>query len=90
LSAKLVPTFEDTGVPCGRRVASLRPYSRLSRPEPLLFLPTSFDARKTCQLSTIRCYGNLKSPIVVDVMLAIFHVRIGGLASCAYFSGLHH
>jgi hypothetical protein len=41
LSAKLVPTFEDRG----RHVVSvtdpLRPYSRISRPQPLLFLPSS-------------------------------------------------
>jgi hypothetical protein len=27
-------------VPCGQRDGSLRPYSRISRPEPLLFLPS--------------------------------------------------
>jgi hypothetical protein len=36
-SAKLVPTFADSG----QRGGSLRPYSRLSRPEPLLFLSSS-------------------------------------------------
>jgi hypothetical protein len=38
LSAKLVPTFADKGAR-GQRDGSLSPYSRLSRPEPLLFLP---------------------------------------------------
>jgi hypothetical protein len=38
LSAKLVPTFADRGVPRVHLGGSLRPYSRLSRPEPLLFL----------------------------------------------------
>jgi hypothetical protein len=37
LSAKLVPTFADRGVPRGQRDGSLLPYSRLSRQEPLLF-----------------------------------------------------
>jgi hypothetical protein len=33
LSAKLVPTFADRGVPRGQRDGSLRPYYRISRPE---------------------------------------------------------
>jgi hypothetical protein len=41
LSAKLVPTFCGYRVPRGQRDESLRPYSRISRPEPLLFLPIS-------------------------------------------------
>jgi hypothetical protein len=41
LSAKLVPTFADRGVSSSERDGSLRPYSRISRPEPLIFLPTS-------------------------------------------------
>jgi hypothetical protein len=41
LSMKLVLTFPDRGVPRGERDESLWPYSRLSRPEPLLFLPSS-------------------------------------------------
>jgi hypothetical protein len=41
MSEKLVPTFADREVPCGQRNGSLRPYSRLSGPEPLLFLPSS-------------------------------------------------
>jgi hypothetical protein len=40
-SAKLVPTFADRGVPRGQREGSLRPCSRFSRPEPLLFLSSS-------------------------------------------------
>jgi hypothetical protein len=36
LSAKLVPTFTDRGVSRGQRDGSLQPYSRISRPEPLL------------------------------------------------------
>jgi hypothetical protein len=28
-------------VPCGQRHRSLQPYSRISRPEPLLFLPSN-------------------------------------------------
>jgi hypothetical protein len=41
LSAKLVPTFADKGVPRRQRDESLWLYSRLSRPKPLLFLPSS-------------------------------------------------
>jgi hypothetical protein len=41
LSAKLVPTFADRGVSRIQRNGSLRLHSRLSRPEPLLFLPSS-------------------------------------------------
>jgi hypothetical protein len=41
LYAKLVPTFADRRVPRGQRDGSLRPYSQISRPEPLLFLTTS-------------------------------------------------
>jgi hypothetical protein len=41
LSTKLVPTLADRGVPHGQRDGSLRPYSRISRPKPLLFLPSS-------------------------------------------------
>jgi hypothetical protein len=37
---KLVPTFVDR-VPRSQRDGSQRPYSRLSRPEALLFLPSS-------------------------------------------------
>jgi hypothetical protein len=40
LSAKLVSTFEDSASR-GQRNRCLRPYSRLSRPEPILFLPSS-------------------------------------------------
>jgi hypothetical protein len=40
-SVKLVPTFADSGVSHGQRDGSLRPYSRISRPEPLLFLLSS-------------------------------------------------
>jgi hypothetical protein len=40
-SAKLVPTFPDRGVSRGERGRSPRPYSRISRPEPLLYLPSS-------------------------------------------------
>jgi hypothetical protein len=41
LSAKLVSTFCGYRLPRGQRDESIRPYSRLSRPEPLLFLPSS-------------------------------------------------
>jgi hypothetical protein len=41
LSAKLVPTFVVRGASRGQYDGSLQPYSRLSRPEPLLFLPSS-------------------------------------------------
>jgi hypothetical protein len=41
LSAKLVSTFADRGVPRGQRDGSLQPYSRFSRPEPLFFLSSS-------------------------------------------------
>jgi hypothetical protein len=37
LSAKWLPTFSDRGVPHGQCDGSLRPYSRFSRQEPLLF-----------------------------------------------------
>jgi hypothetical protein len=47
LSAKLVPTFCGYRVPRGQRDGSLRLYSRLSRPEPLLFLPSSFSVALT-------------------------------------------
>jgi hypothetical protein len=40
-TAKLVPTFADRGVLRSQRDGSLQPYSRLSRPEPLLFLSSS-------------------------------------------------
>jgi hypothetical protein len=39
LSAKLVPTF--LSIDGGQRDESLRPYSPLSKPEPILFLPSS-------------------------------------------------
>jgi hypothetical protein len=51
LSAKLVPTFVDRGVPRGQRDGSLRLYSRFSRPESLLFLPSSSSIVPT-RLST--------------------------------------
>jgi hypothetical protein len=41
LSAKLVLTFADRGVSYSQRGGSLRPESPFSRPEPLLFLPSS-------------------------------------------------
>jgi hypothetical protein len=41
LSAKLVPTFADRRMSRGQGGGSLRPYSRLSRPEPLPFLSSS-------------------------------------------------
>jgi hypothetical protein len=41
LSANLVPTFTDRRVTRDQHVVSLRPYSRPSRPEPLLFLSSS-------------------------------------------------
>jgi hypothetical protein len=41
LSAMLVSTIMDRGVPRGQSDGSLRPYSRISRPEPLLCLPSS-------------------------------------------------
>jgi hypothetical protein len=36
LSAKLVPTFADRGMPRGQRDGSLQPHSRISRPDFLL------------------------------------------------------
>jgi hypothetical protein len=47
LSAKLVPTFADRGVLCGQRDGSIRPYSRFSKPEPLLFLSSSSSVALT-------------------------------------------
>jgi hypothetical protein len=41
LSAKLVPTFADRGCSVVRAEDPLRPYFRISRPKPLLFLPGS-------------------------------------------------
>jgi hypothetical protein len=41
LSAMLMPIFMDRGIPCGQHNGSLRPYSRLSRPEPQFSLPSS-------------------------------------------------
>jgi hypothetical protein len=41
LSAKLVPTFADRGCHVVSVTDPLRPYSRFSRPEPLLFPPSS-------------------------------------------------
>jgi hypothetical protein len=47
LLAKLVPTFADKG--CHMiSVTSLRPYSRFSRSEPLLFLPSSSSIVFNC------------------------------------------
>jgi hypothetical protein len=41
LSAKLLSSFANRGVSHSQRGGSLRPDSRFSRPEPLLFLPSS-------------------------------------------------
>jgi hypothetical protein len=41
LSVKLVPTFAERGVSRSQHDGCLRPYSRFSRPKPLLFLPSS-------------------------------------------------
>jgi hypothetical protein len=41
LLTKLVPTFADRGVSRSQRNGSSRLYFRFSRPEPLLFLPSS-------------------------------------------------
>jgi hypothetical protein len=41
LSAKLVPAFAGGGCHVVSVTESQRPYSRISRPEPLLFLPSS-------------------------------------------------
>jgi hypothetical protein len=41
LSAKLVPTFADRGVLLGQRGGSRTAVISVSRPEPLLFLPSS-------------------------------------------------
>jgi hypothetical protein len=41
LSTKLVQTFFGQSVPRGQRDGSLQPYSRISGPEPLLFLSSS-------------------------------------------------
>jgi hypothetical protein len=47
LSAKLVPTFCGWSVPRGQRDESLRPYSRISRPKPLLLLQNSSSVALT-------------------------------------------
>jgi hypothetical protein len=44
-------------VPRGQRHESLRPYSRLSRPEPLLFLPSSSSVALT------RMSGSVPDPV---------------------------
>jgi hypothetical protein len=41
LSVELMPTFEDGGVSRGQRGGSIQPYSRFSRPEQILSLPSS-------------------------------------------------
>jgi hypothetical protein len=41
LSAKLLPTFAERGMSRGQREGSLRPYSRISKQEPLFFLSSS-------------------------------------------------
>jgi hypothetical protein len=41
------PPFVGEWVPRGQRDESLRPYSRLSRPEPLLLFPSSFSVSLT-------------------------------------------
>jgi hypothetical protein len=41
LVGEVVPTFADREVSSGQRDGSPQPYSRFSRPEPLLFLPSS-------------------------------------------------
>jgi hypothetical protein len=43
LVGKVSGNFCGQRVPRGQRDGSLQPYSRLSRPEPLLFLPSSFS-----------------------------------------------
>jgi hypothetical protein len=49
LLAKFMPTFADRGVSSSKRGWSPRPYSRLSRYEPLLFLPSSSSTVLTRQ-----------------------------------------
>jgi hypothetical protein len=41
LSVKLMPTFVDRGCHVVSVTDPIRPYSRISRPEPLLFVPSS-------------------------------------------------
>jgi hypothetical protein len=43
LLTKLVLTFANRGCPCSQRDGSLRPYSRLSRLEPLLLLSSNYS-----------------------------------------------
>jgi hypothetical protein len=54
LSAKLVPTFMGREVLRGQRDGSLRPYSRISRPEPQYFLSSSSSVVLT-RMSGPRC-----------------------------------
>jgi hypothetical protein len=53
LSAKLVSTVADRGMSSGQIDGTLRPYSRIYRPEPLLFLPSSSSVVLT-RLSGLR------------------------------------
>jgi hypothetical protein len=54
-----VPTSEDKGVPRGQRDGSLRQYSRLSSPEPLLLLSSSSSIVLT------RLSGPLPDPLLL-------------------------
>jgi hypothetical protein len=54
LSTKLVTTFADRGVSRSQRNGSLRPFSRFSRPKPLLLLSSSSSVVLT-RLGGPRC-----------------------------------
>jgi hypothetical protein len=76
LSAKLVPTFCGQRVPRGQRGKSLRPCSRLSRPEPLLFLPSSSSVVLT------RLSGPCSRPITF-FFLVVPWIRTQDLRTCS-------
>jgi hypothetical protein len=61
LSAKLIPTFMDRR-PRDQHDGSLRPNSRLSRPEPLLFLPSGSPIAEWTPFQTHYFSENLVAP----------------------------
>jgi hypothetical protein len=53
LSAKWLPNFCGYRVPCGQRDGSLRPYSRFSRQEPLLFYQVTPQLYSWCRVDPV-------------------------------------
>jgi hypothetical protein len=75
--AKLMPTFADREVPRGQRHGSLQPCSRLSRLEPLLFLPSSSSIVLT------RLSGPRSRPINSKKKLVVQEIEPGTSGSVA-------